>query len=72
MTQQTHSANVVTGSPMRDFEVEVVRTAYRKTTIRVRAASHEEAEHLAKDRAGDVAFANEYASEYDAISVKPL
>lgn len=51
----------------RDFVVELCRTAYRRTTVRVRATSTHKAKGLALAQAGDLDYAAEKDPEYEVI-----
>jgi len=55
-----------------EYEVEILRTATRSATVRVKAVSEREAEALTLVRAGDVEFPAERDAEYEVESVIPL
>ncbi|MHA2022798.1 MAG: hypothetical protein ACTSWQ_03965 [Candidatus Thorarchaeota archaeon] len=53
------------GDPTREYTVNVTRTAFRTTDIKVKAESEEEASRLALEAAHDVEFPNEHDAQYD-------
>ncbi len=54
----------------KSYEVEVIRTATRMTTVVVEADSARQAEILALEMAGDLYFSSEKDAVYEVNSVK--